>query len=172
MFRECISFHYWQHVFAVGSNDFVGRLGKVRGPYRSLEIRGLRWKSDRRNALKRVMLDKQYCTEKITPKTVRKKSPKKEFIWLSIAKLGVRATQQGKHLRLLQWLISLDQGGGNLRPAEQMRSAWTFDKPASEFSLPKLECNIASKRSSMISRYLYNKPREATHPHSYIKVEC
>jgi len=43
--------------------------------------------------------------------------------------------------------------------------------PASEVLLPMLEQNIASKRSSMISRYLDSSLREVTFPHSLIKVE-
>ena len=55
--------------------------------------------------------------------------------------------------------------GGNLWPA------WTFDMAALEFSLPKLEYNMVSKRSSMISRYLESRPKEVTLPHSYTKLE-
>jgi len=44
-------------------------------------------------------------------------------------------------------------GVGNLRPTQ-------------EFSLPKLECNITSKRSRMISMYLDSNLKEVTLPHS------
>jgi len=39
-------------------------------------------------------------------------------------------------------------------------------QPASEYLLPELKYNIASKRSSMISGYLDSKEREVTLPHS------
>ena len=52
---------------------------------------------------------------------------------------------------------------GNLRPA------WTFDMarmPYQNFRYPVLEHKIASKRSSIISRYLESKSREVTISHS------
>jgi len=52
--------------------------------------------------------------------------------------------------------ILLEQGWGTCAPREHL--IW----PASEFSLPKLEYNIASKRSSMTNRYLDSKSREVT----------
>jgi len=45
------------------------------------------------------------------------------------------------------WSIDLHQGWGSCGPCEHL--IW----PASEFSLPMLEYNIASKRSSMVSRH-------------------
>ena len=56
------------------------------------------------------------------------------------------------------------QGWGTCSPREHL--IW----PASEFSLPVLEYNIASKRSSMISRYIDSTIWEVTLPYSYIKV--
>ena len=59
-----------------------------------------------------------------------------------------------------RYLLTLNQGWGTYGPHEHL--IW----PASEFSLPKLEYNIASKRSSTISRYLHSKSRWVTLPHS------
>ena len=55
--------------------------------------------------------------------------------------------------------IPLDQGWRTCGPHEHL--IW----PASEFSLFLLEYNIASKRVSIISRYLNSKTREVILPH-------
>jgi len=60
---------------------------------------------------------------------------------------------------------NVKQGWGACDPGEHL--IW----PASEFSLPVLEHNMASKRSSTISRYLDSTLREVILPYSYIKVE-
>ena len=63
-----------------------------------------------------------------------------------------RPAQDKKHIfeRCFDWKQgghSLNQGWRTCGPCEHL--IW----PASEFSLPTLECNFASKRSSMISRH-------------------
>jgi len=57
-------------------------------------------------------------------------------------------------------------GMGNLRPADQMRAAWTFDMAHIRIFITKLEYKILPKRSSMTSRYLESKSGEVTLPHS------
>jgi len=59
-----------------------------------------------------------------------------------------------------QFSVAVIQGWGTCGPREHL--IW----PASEFSLPTFEQNIASKRSSMISTYSGSKSREVTLPHS------
>jgi len=70
------------------------------------------------------------------------------------------STEKSVLCAALQNLKHLNQGWGTCGPREHL--IW----PATEFSLPKLEYNIASKRSSVIGRYLGSKSREVTRPHS------
>jgi len=71
----------------------------------------------------------------------------KRFIYLGAATIELRGGEP-------------DARGPNARSREHL--VW----PASIFLLPKLEYNIDSKRSSMISRYLDSKSGEVTLPHS------
>ena len=62
------------------------------------------------------------------------------------------------NLLVLLHLRCFNAGVGN-RIAGQMRPCEQLIWPASDFWLPKLEYNITSKRSSVISRYLVNKEK-------------
>ena len=70
---------------------------------------------------------------------------------------------------LSDWLTygadDVKQGWETFGPHEHL--IWS----ASDFSLPVLEHNMASKRGSTISRYLESTLREVTLPYSYTKVE-
>jgi len=64
------------------------------------------------------------------------------------------------YTKLCTSCMRLHQGWGTCGPREHL--IW----PASNFAVPKIEHNIASKWSSMISRYLYSKSRYVSLPHS------
>jgi len=62
---------------------------------------------------------------------------------------------------------------GDLWPPGQIRPVWSFNTvwPASEFFLPKLECNIALKRNSMVSGCLGSKTGGVSlAPHSFFSL--
>jgi len=71
---------------------------------------------------------------------------------LEFAKSSPLLPRTRRYLKI-QWLMSLSQGG-ELAVRDKCSPHEHLIWPTSQFSLSNFEYNIASKRSSMISRYL------------------
>jgi len=65
----------------------------------------------------------------------------------------------------------LSAGVGNLGPAVQMRPAWTFDTARIRIFVAQVRVQHRLKTKLHDKQVLNSKSREATRPHSYIKVE-